>query len=70
MLARAVGRLDRRSRQVVQHRFGVAGRDPRTLQDVGDELGLSRERVRQIEARALDGPGARAGGDAACARAA
>lgn len=50
----ALGSLSAREQWVLAWRFGVDGRDERTLQAVGDELGLSRERVRQIEAQALD----------------
>ena len=45
--------LEDRERKVVEQRFGLAGREPRTLQQLGDEMGLSRERVRQIEKGAL-----------------
>jgi RNA polymerase primary sigma factor len=47
--------LDDKERQVVALRFGLSRRDdPRTLQEIGDRLHLTRERVRQIEARAKD----------------
>ena len=46
--------LDARERRIVSARFGLAGGEERTLQDLGDELGISRERVRQIEKRALE----------------
>ncbi len=46
--------LPERERRVLEWRFGLGGSDERTLQDIGDELGLSRERVRQIERGGLD----------------
>ena len=45
--------LPERSWYVLQRRYGLNGRDPSTLQDVGEELGLSRETVRKIEQQAL-----------------
>ena len=41
------------SAQVVELRYGLDGEKPRTLEQVGTTLGVTRERVRQLEARAL-----------------
>lgn len=49
---RAMDDLDPREREVMELRFGLRGEEPLTLQDIGHRLKLSRERVRQIEARA------------------
>jgi RNA polymerase primary sigma factor len=45
--------LTDRERRVLQLRFGLVGGAPRTLEDVGREFDLTRERIRQIEAKAL-----------------
>ncbi len=51
----ALGELEPKEREVVELRFGLdRDGEPRTLQEVGDTLNLSRERIRQIESRAKD----------------
>lgn len=45
--------LSPRERWVLEARYGLGGRDPRTLREVGEELGLTPQRVAQIEGRAL-----------------
>ena len=52
-LTRALATLDEREQMVLRLRYGLDGKQPRTLSDVGDRLGITRERVRQIETRAL-----------------
>ncbi len=42
-----------RDAQILRLRFGLGGGQPQTLEQVGDEMGLSRERIRQIERQAL-----------------
>jgi RNA polymerase primary sigma factor len=48
-----LGRLAARSAAVLRLRFGLDGEGPLTLAEVGGRLGLTRERVRQIEREAL-----------------
>jgi RNA polymerase primary sigma factor len=45
--------LDAREAAVLRLRFGLAGQEPMTLKAIGDHLGLTRERVRQIEGESL-----------------
>jgi RNA polymerase primary sigma factor len=52
-LAQALGHLNPRMRHVLELRFGLAGVEPKTLEEVGEGLGITRERVRQLESRAL-----------------
>ena len=52
-LARALTRLNPRMRRVLALRFGLDGETPQTLEEVGAGLGITRERVRQLESRAL-----------------
>ncbi len=53
-LRRAVASLDLRTQAVLTLRYGLGGASPLTLREVGRRLGVSRERVRQVERRALD----------------
>jgi RNA polymerase primary sigma factor len=53
-LHRAVAELPDREREVIKLRYGVNGDDPHSLEEIGRRLGLTRERVRQIEASALE----------------
>ncbi len=52
-LRRELARLPRRERTILEHRFGMNGREPMTFSSLGRLLGMSRERVRQIEKEAL-----------------
>ena len=45
--------LSDRQREVIQMRFGLNGGEPASLAEIGRELGLSRERIRQIQSQAL-----------------
>ena len=54
-LRRAVAELPEREREVVKLRYGLNGDvDPKSLEEIGRTLGITRERVRQIEAQALE----------------
>jgi RNA polymerase primary sigma factor len=52
-LRAALDELGERTRHVLEARFGLNNREPATLEQVGVEIGVTRERVRQIETRAL-----------------
>ena len=52
-LMSALDELGDRTRLVLEARFGLNDREPATLEQVGAEIGVTRERVRQIETRAL-----------------
>jgi RNA polymerase primary sigma factor len=52
-LRAALDELGERTRLVLEARFGLNDREPATLEQVGVEIGVTRERVRQIETRAL-----------------
>ncbi len=45
--------LDERERKIVDARFGLGGQKPKTLEEVGQEFGVTRERIRQLQNIAL-----------------
>lgn len=54
-VGRILSRLDEREQRIIISRFGLDhSQEPRTLKEVGAEMGVTKERVRQIEARALN----------------
>jgi hypothetical protein len=53
LLASMLGRLPERARNVICDRYGLWDGITETLQDVGDKLGLTRERIRQIEQKSI-----------------
>ena len=50
----ALASLNAREREILELRFGLRNSHSRTLQEVADRFGVTRERVRQIEKRALE----------------
>jgi RNA polymerase primary sigma factor len=52
-LSRALDSLPDRDRQVLELRYGLGGEEPHTLEHIGRRLGITRERVRQIEVESL-----------------
>ena len=53
ILEDCLSRLDARERQVVEYRFGFNGNSTSTLEDIGKLMGVTRERVRQIQMNAI-----------------
>jgi RNA polymerase primary sigma factor len=50
---RLLDSISKRDAEVLRMRYGIGGKEPMTLQEIGDKINLSRERVRQIEGEAL-----------------
>jgi RNA polymerase nonessential primary-like sigma factor len=53
LIAQWLGELNDKQREVVERRFGLSGREISTLEEVGADIGVTRERVRQIQVEAL-----------------
>jgi RNA polymerase primary sigma factor len=53
-VAEALAELTPREQRILHMRFGLAGMTEHTLEEVGKTFGVTRERIRQIEARALE----------------
>ncbi len=53
-ISQLLGMIDEREAAILRLRFGLDGQEPLTLKEVGKEVGLTRERVRQIEIEALE----------------
>ncbi|WP_312602650.1 sigma-70 family RNA polymerase sigma factor [Pseudomonas luteola] len=54
VLSEIVGELDERSAKIISLRFGLAGADEMTLEEVGQGFNVTRERIRQIEVKAIE----------------
>ncbi len=54
LLRDSLTELEPKEETVIRKRFGLDGADPKTLKQIGEMMNLSRERIRQIEAQALD----------------
>lgn len=52
-LAEIISTLSEREQKIIRLRFGIGGGRPHTLEEVGNEFAVTRERIRQIEAKAL-----------------
>jgi RNA polymerase primary sigma factor len=50
----SISLLTEREAEIIKHRYGLDGKEAKTLQEIGKIMGLSRERVRQIEKAALN----------------
>lgn len=54
LLSEVISTLPKRTAYVIRQRFGLDGVTPRTLEEIAQELGITRERVRQIETKGLE----------------
>ena len=54
LLRDSLTELDPKEEKVIRQRFGLDGAESKTLKEIGEMMNLSRERIRQIEAQALE----------------
>jgi RNA polymerase sigma factor (sigma-70 family) len=54
LFAGFLAELESRERQIVVARFGFDGKPPRTFRELGSQMGVCKERIRQIQSRAMD----------------
>jgi RNA polymerase sigma factor (sigma-70 family) len=54
LFAKFLGELEPREQQIIVARFGFDGQPPRTFRELGAEMGVCKERIRQIQTRAID----------------
>ena len=52
-ISKLIGVLDKREQEIIKRRFGINNEEPKTLEQIGNSLGFSKERIRQIENHAL-----------------
>ena len=52
-ITKLISILDRREQEIIKRRFGIDNEEPKTLEQIGNALGFSKERIRQIENLAL-----------------
>ena len=52
-LAKTLSGLPERDRRIIELRYGLNGNEPMTLEQVGQEFGVTRERIRQMEIKTL-----------------
>jgi RNA polymerase primary sigma factor len=54
LFGRFLGDLEPRERKIVVARFGFDGKPPRTFRELGSQMGVCKERIRQIQTRAME----------------